>query len=348
VTLAEAGYEVAYVAIGEVERTSRGVRLIPIERPKGLKGRFPRIFSALRIAIREDAKIYHAHDPELLLALLILRFRKPFAKLVFDSHENFRQYALTQVAVRPTWLRYPLGILVSAIEYTSRLYCSAYIAANPSIANNFPPARTVEVSNYPAISQLPTRSLALGPRPVAKFVYVGNIDAAQRTHLIIEALEILPAPFDATLTLAGAFVDVEYERFMKSLPGWRRVTFLGRVPAGDVLKLYLESTAAVIPVEVFGNNVDARPNKLFECLGCGTPVILTFQEAWREFIEVPSAGWLLRDETPQGLANVMAQIIRNPEETRKRGENARLLIEKNFNWEHEARTLLKLYDGLVR
>ena len=149
------------------------------------------------------------------------------------------------------------------------------------------------------------------------------------------------------MTIMGPAVDEAYHSYLRSLPASERVRFVGRVAPADVAGYYAQATAAIIPIEVHGNLEDARPNKLFECLGCGTPVILTYQKAWEQFIETPQTGWLLRDATPRGLAQLMRTIAQSPEEVRRCGANARELIERTFNWEHEATKLTDLYDRLT-
>jgi glycosyltransferase involved in cell wall biosynthesis len=298
------------------------------------------------VALREQADVYHVHDPELLLVLLLLRICRPKSVLIFDSHESFRRHARENVEFRWPWLRYPTAWAVVALETAAR-FCSAFVAANPSIARNFPSDRTVEVSNFPSREQLPPRSLAEASRPAANFVFVGRIVPEQRVHLAIKALALLPESLGVQLTIVGPAVDEAYHSCLRSLPASERVRFVGRVAPADVAGYYAQATAAIIPIEVHGNLEDARPNKLFECLGCGTPVILTYQKAWEQFIETPQTGWLLRDATPKGLAQLMRTIAQSPEEVRGRGANARELIERTISWEHEATKLTDPYDRLT-
>jgi len=299
---------------------------------------------ALRAALRLRAQVYHVHDPELLVALLMVRLLRPRAILIQDAHENYRRYVETE---RPGWLRYPLAMAIAFFEYAARFYCSGFIVANPSIARNFPERLTVEISNFPSFDQLPLPSELQAERPLAQFVYAGVIYPAQRVHLIVEALGMLPEALNARLVLAGTFADDEYEKRLRSLMGWRYVDLVGRLPAAEVIALYTRSTAAVIPMETFGNMEDARPNKLFECLGSGLPVIVAYQEGWRPFIETPQAGWSLKDVTADGLARIMREVIEQPEETRRRGRNARAAIERAYNWEVEEGKLLGFYRRLT-
>lgn len=346
--MARAGYDVTYISPGDTEQIQQNVRLLPIPRAQNRLDRFRTMFVALKTALGQRADVYHVHDPELLVALLFIRLVRPHASLVFDSHENFRRYYREQIDLRPRWLRTPLSFAMEAVDFAARLYCTAFVAANPAIAANYPASRTVEVSNFPSLEQLPSAAACSVERPLGQFIYAGTINRDQRTHVTVQALGLLPDDSPAALILAGKFESESYEQYLRSLPGWRRVKFLGFVPPSDVMDAYLKATAAIIPTNTSGNGENARPNKLFECLGCGTPAIVSYQQAWEPFIEKPEAGWFLRDVTPEALAKLMTHIIQFPEEPRRRGQNARGLIESEFNWQREGGKLLALYDRLRR
>jgi glycosyltransferase involved in cell wall biosynthesis len=176
------------------------------------------------VVLREQADVYHVHDPELLLVLLLLRICRPKSVLIFDSHENFRRHARENVEFRWPWLRYPTAWAVVALETAARFFCSAFVAANPSIARNFPSDRTVEVSNLPSREQLPPRSLAEASRPAANFVFVGRIVPEQRVHLAIKALALLPESLGVQLTIVGPAVERRRRDGCCAMPlprGWR-------------------------------------------------------------------------------------------------------------------------------
>ena len=87
--LAKAGYDVTLIAIHDKlePETSDGVKIVPFP---PIKNRFSRIlFSPLRMffmARKEKAKIYHFHDPELIVAGFLLKLTG--ATVIFDVHEN--------------------------------------------------------------------------------------------------------------------------------------------------------------------------------------------------------------------------------------------------------------------
>ena len=269
VSLAEAGYAVAYICPGTKSEVRNGVRLIPIEKPKSRLARLASILTVVKLALREDAEVYHVHDPELILALAILRIVRPRAKLIYDAHENFRRYILWEAPLRPRFLRFPVAAMMIALEYFARFVCSAIVAPNASILENFGKCRTAEVSNFPSLAQLPDRAVVDAPRPRAKFAFAGLMCPDRRTHMMVQALDMIPESFEPTLVLAGYFREPEYEAYVRSLPGWRRVTFLGQISRPEVMDLYAHSTALIEMAEIIGNVVDSRPNTLCESLGYG-------------------------------------------------------------------------------
>ena len=89
-SLSNHGHDVSLiVADGLGDESKNGVKIIDVGRASG--NRVKRIFASsrkvLEQAIKLDADIYHAHDPELLPACVKL---KAMGKtVIFDAHEDF-------------------------------------------------------------------------------------------------------------------------------------------------------------------------------------------------------------------------------------------------------------------
>jgi len=87
-SLARAGYDVVLIARHTKAETIDGVRIVPVPEPRS---RFRRMTSVTwklyRQAVREDADVYHFHDPELMIVGLLLKVRGK--KVVWDVHEHY-------------------------------------------------------------------------------------------------------------------------------------------------------------------------------------------------------------------------------------------------------------------
>ncbi|NLH40999.1 MAG: glycosyltransferase, partial [Planctomycetes bacterium] len=73
-SLAKAGYDVTLIAKHDKEETVSGVRVVPLPKPRSRLHRMTAVLWRLyRLAVREDADVYHFHDPELMIVGLLLK-----------------------------------------------------------------------------------------------------------------------------------------------------------------------------------------------------------------------------------------------------------------------------------
>jgi glycosyltransferase involved in cell wall biosynthesis len=113
-SLVEAGYEVTLVAPHERDEVVNGIKIMAI--PKA-KGRFQRMtlttVQVYQQAIRQNADLYHLHDPELLLLAPRLQ-RVTGSPVIYDAHE----YVAMDVAEK-NWLPRPIAIVKKLLQSSS-------------------------------------------------------------------------------------------------------------------------------------------------------------------------------------------------------------------------------------
>src|SRR5467141_3498823 len=86
-SIVRAGYDVTLIASHDRDETRDGIRLKAIPKQSGRLSRMTRGFwSIYREALRQDADLYHFHDPELIPLGLLLRMKGK--KVIYDVHEN--------------------------------------------------------------------------------------------------------------------------------------------------------------------------------------------------------------------------------------------------------------------
>jgi glycosyltransferase involved in cell wall biosynthesis len=96
------------------------------------------------------------------------------------------------------------------------------------------------------------------------------------------------------------------------------------------------------------NHINAQPNKMFEYMSAGIPVIASNFPLWKEIIEGNNCGICVDPLNANEIANAINSIMDNPDQAKLMGENGRRAVEEKYNWEHEAKKLLKIYEGLLK
>ena len=199
-SLVAAGFDVHYIVPGAAAGTVEGVVLHSPEKWTGKLGRLRTAWVVYSTARSLEAEIYHAHEPELLPALVLLR--RSGAKAIYDSHES-----LPAVVASRSWVprrARPLAARFTAVvERAFVRFVDACVSAEEVGSERFPPHKSVLVRNFP------TREEVEGACPVEQrdgnVVYAGILNRERCGDVMVEALERLPDHLSSKLVLFARF-----------------------------------------------------------------------------------------------------------------------------------------------
>lgn len=340
-TLRDAGYSVHLVVadgFGDEERD--GIRIHDVGRTAGRLGRMLALPSrAFRKAVEIGAKIIHFHDPELLPTAV--RFRHKGAMLIYDAHEDLPRAVLSkQWIARP--LRRPVSVAVEAIENFCARRMTAVVTATPHIGRRFTGLGTkvTGVYNYP---NMPELAQTRGEPEAGTFCYVGAITRHRSVFEMIRATALA----DARLLLAGRFEDAATEAEARALPEWRCVEYLGTLPHDQVWDVMRRSQAGLLFFHPEPNHINSLPNKMFEYMAAGLPVLCSDFPDWHEIVVKGNIGLGGDPLDPGSIARLMRQITADPQTARQLGSRGRDLVSTRYRWENEAEKLVGLYGNLL-
>ena len=343
-SLVNNGYNVSLiVADGNGDTICNGV---PIYDVGASKGRFDRILNAPKRvftkAIALDAKVYHLHDPELIF--IGLKLKRLGKKVIFDSHEDVPKDILSKHYLNPL-LRYLLCAIFIWLERFTLPYFDAVIAATPSIRDKFLKLNkfTVDINNFPIQEELVPNSQITVLR--SNVCYVGGIDAIRGIREIIRAMEHVRS--DVRLVLAGSFSEPSVSNEVRQYPGWAKVDELGFVDRAKVREILARSLTGIVTFLPVSNHIEAQPNKMFEYMSAGIPVVASNFPLWREIIEGNNCGLCVDPCDPQAIAEAIDKLVSDPELAHKMGQNGQRAIQRCYNWHAEEKKLLKLISDFT-
>jgi len=95
------------------------------------------------------------------------------------------------------------------------------------------------------------------------------------------------------------------------------------------------------------NNITAEPNKLFEYMAAGIPVIASDFPVWRQLIREVDCGVLVDPSDVDAIADALNFFLTHSNEARAMGERGRRAVLQRFNWETERCKLTQLYSTLL-
>ncbi len=346
-TLAKAGYEVHLVVFDPPAASMDRVTFHGIRRKTEAKY-FPRIFSRLSRAY-ETAKplradLYHFHDPELIPIGLLLKLRG--AKVVYDVHEDSPREALSLNNKNP-WRGWAYFVFYSVCEWLAKHFLDGMVAATPAIANLFPVKKTVLVQNFPIVERTDDVKSLPNSERLPLIAYVGGISLIRGVRQIMEAMALLKDPC-ARLALAGKFLPPQIEEEVRRMPGWGRVEFFGWLSRKDVTSLLAQVRVGLVLFHPLPDHIEAQPNKLYEYMAAGVPIIASDFPLWRKMYEPIGCCLFVDPLDPSAIAEAIQWVLNHPREAEMMGQRGEEAVRTRFNWEAEANKLLLFYEEVTR
>jgi len=345
-TLAAAGHEVFLVAPGQFgEVTKEGVHFRPVKPPSSRLERILHTGSLVRRrALALDADVYHIHDPELIVQGVLLKLRGK--SVIYDVHEDLPKQVLTKTWI-PGMVRPLIAFGTKIVEKWAFGIFDELVAATPSIKRRMPRTKGYLVQNFPLLDELMSpNTVPYSDRP-PNLVYMGGLSPARGAEEMVRMLSLLPPELGARLKLATKLSET-YRQFLSRFPGWEFVDYLGWRSREELRDLLGSVRLGLVLFHPVPNHVEAQPNKLFEYMSAGLPVVASDFPLWREIVEGTGCGILVDPRDISAIAEAVTWILRNPAQAEEMGRRGVSAVKERYNWDHEARTLLQCYEHVAR
>ncbi len=341
-SLAAHGFQVHLVVRQDGDDQEDGVFRWGIPRRTGRLRRMTQTVSDVyRKAASLQADLYHFHDPELLPVGLALKARG--ARVIFDSHEDLPRQILSKPWIHPL-LRHGVAWGSELAENIGLRFVDAVIGATPHIAQRFADLGidAVAVNNYPMLGELDVLDADWQDKK-EQFCYVGGLSTIRGASEMVDAAGLSGLP----LHIAGPFSPASLQDQVMARPGAAHVECLGILDRPAVATLLSQSLAGIVVFSEQPNHVTAQPNKLFEYLAGGIPVIASHFPMWRELVEGEDVGLCVNPANPQEIAEAMRTLAQDRPRAEAMGKRGQALVRERCNWQAEARTLISLYERLL-
>lgn len=287
-----------------------------------------------------------ANDLDTLLPNVLVSWlrRKP---LVYDSHEYFCQ--VLEVVSRPR---------VQAVWHRIERFCfpktDRVITVSESIAEAY---RREYGKQVTVVRNLPLRRSSgtgaaraeLGlPEEAEILILQGNAIHRERGgELMVEVMPLLPERMMLLVVGAGDALP-EMRRRVAELGLQQRVRFTGRVDAGR-LPAYTACADVGIALDrsVCLNHDYSLPNKLFEYIQAGVPVLVSALPERRKLVEQYGVGLVVEEMRPQPVAQAILQLLGSAE-TYAQCRRQCLMAAETLCWEVEEARLCEVYLPIIQ
>ena len=300
----------------------------------------------------DPVDVWHLHDLPALVAISNRVDRS--VPIVYDSHEIFLD---TGTADR---LPRPLRRLVGLVEARLVRRVDTLITVNGELATilgqRFRPARTLVVHNCPpwappvvGLDRLRAATGILASTPL--ILHHGSLSRDRGIETLVEALQ-LPELAGAHLALLG-FGELRdmLSALALEVRFGGRLHILDPVPTEELREWVATADIGAIAMPATSLNLRmSTPNKLFECLSAGVPVVVSNFPAVTAIVNDPlgSLGASCDPSTPASVASAIASILQLPVDERQAMRDRCLAAARDrWNWETESRGLIGLYERIA-
>lgn len=143
------------------------------------------------------------------------------------------------------------------------------------------------------------------------------------------------------LICGGGDLRPKYEELAKQLKIDKNVIFAGRVPDEELILHYNLADIFILPSldksEAFGI-------VLLEAMACGVPVMASDLPGVRSVFENGKQGYTIAPGSERHLRGKLEEFLKYPQTRLKMGREARMLVEKKYNWEQVAEKIKKIFS----
>lgn len=329
------------VADGKGDEIKNGVHIWDVGRPAGRWSRFFRASkNVYKKGLELDAEIYHFHDPELIPWALKLRRRSK--KVIYDAHEIYR----LQIRIR-TWIpgiiRGPLAYFFGLYEDFAARKFNGIVVPQLGMIDNFKHlnANTVHIANSMVIDEefdLTNKDYSNGIS-----FHPGSLTRPRGVLNMVNAFADLE---DNELILAGSFDENGLMEEVSSLPGWKHVNYVGKLPFEKVKEYHKKASIGLILFENVAQCYHAYTVKLFEYMYYGTPVLMPDFGEWLSFNEIYKCGINVDTGNATEVSETIRYLNANPSVKAELGRNGQKAVKEALNWKVDEEKLLNFYDSI--
>lgn len=302
---------------------------------------------AKKLAESLKADIYHAHDLNTLIPAYWAA-KKTNAKTVYDSHELFTEIQIWGRIERYFYRKLEAFIIKRVDKVITinnsiagELVKRYHIEYPKVIVNCPPPLKHGEANAYDSV----LRNAAGIPLDKRLVLYQGGFTQYRGLEELIEAFTYLDESFCLVFMGYGKIRN-ELEVIVYSKGLNNRIKFLPAVPQIELLKYTSSADLGVIPYKpVSLNNYYTLPNKLFEYINAGIPIIASDLPELRRIIKGYDIGYLFDPYKSESIADAIKYVFSDKERYAAIKANTSKAAGE-YNWNKESKKLLECYSLL--
>lgn len=267
-------------------------------------------------------------------------------KLVFETRDLWPEGAIELGIIKRPFIQ------KLAYWFEERCYKAAsyIVTLSPGMTQNiqrrFGIQTIIDVTNAANIELFSTkRKLPLNSLEIKSYaIYTGNIGMVNNSYWLYEAAKELKhlGRDDIKILLIGEGQQREELEQLAKQEGVGNFIRFDLMPKNDLVAFIQNAFVSLVPLKGSPVLDTSSPNKFFESLAAGVPVIQNTQGWMKDFLTEHKVGLTLNPNDPKQLASVLIEMKDNIGKTNEMGRQALTVAKDNFDKNYLANKMLEV------
>ena len=306
-------------------------------------------YAELQMAIyrwlkRNEYDCIWSNDLDTLLPAVLAGARKG-VPVIYDSHEYFTEAAgLTYSPLkRRVWL---------AIEKMTVPYLGQMITVNSSIADKYTERYGIKVNVVRNMPELSSDMPQMGSRsefenygvPIDLPILLMQGAFMDRDRGAAEAVNAVRKMEGVRLVLVGAGVEWDEAVEMVNEPDLKgKLYCIPRLPYIKLKKLTASADVGLsLDKALHENYTLSLPNKLFDFIHAGLPVVASPMVELKKIVEANNVGIVTSDVNGEAISDAVFMVLKTP---RKQWFDSCMKARQNLHWGTDSHVILEILDS---
>lgn len=287
------------------------------------------------------ASLFFSNDLDTLLPNFLISKLKS-KPLVYDSHEYFTETPelVQRKFVQGVWKKiegmiFPkLKDVITVNDSIAALFKNDY-GIDVHVVRNIPPTNITPLKSGASKFEIPS------DKPIV-LLQGSGINIQRGAEELVEAMQFVDLA--RLLIIGGGDVIGVLRKMTLDLGLEQKVTFLPKMPFED-LRFFTQKASLGLTIDK-DTNINYRyslPNKLFDYIHAGVPVLASPLVEIKKIIDKYGVGETIKNHDPRQLAQHISAMISNTARLEQYRQNC-IFAAKVLNWENEKQTLVKILE----
>ncbi len=273
---------------------------------------------------------------------VILDMAEDYVALIRDIWKARKFQGLNLIVRNPYLAKAVERYVFKHVDYTLVVVDEA---RNVVVEGGGDSGRIAVVGNTPSLSAFNRADLTHGDsldlvKKRFSAVYTGGIQLGRGIQIVIDALpEIVKAcPEFLFVVIGDGYATNQLKTMIQERKLGSHVLWVGWINHGMIFDYIKASRIGLIPHFVSDHVNTTIPNKIFDYMGCGIPVIASDSAPMKRILDEERCGLTFKSGDASDLTQRILDVYRSPRDFGARGVEA---VQSKYNWQEDEKRLFQ-------